>query len=290
VIFVDRKAVPAPADLDGETSEGARERQRVIDFYRDPANRELMCPIAFKAYKLPGVIKALEQLFKKKCSYCETFYAATQPVDVEHFRPKSGVAVVDAVTGKPRLQRPGYYWLAANWENLLPSCIDCNRERTQEIPGEDPAKVGKANKFPIANRRYRFEPDALGQETPLLLNPCVDRPEEHLEFLDDGVIRPALDARRRASRKGKASIQVYGLRRAGLVQARRDYALQVRAQIERVQKLEGILDLNVPQQCQMLEYEMATLKGYMESSRPYAQMARQLIRRNYRPAGQALAP
>lgn len=288
MIHVDRRSVPAPAALAGDTSAGARERQKVLEFYAAAGHRGQAYPGDFSAYKSPEVIAALQQLFRGKCAYCESYYAATQPVDVEHFRPKSGVAAVDGKTGKAVLQRPGYYWLAASWENLLPSCIDCNRERTQEVPGEDPAKLGKANKFPIAGGRYRFAPGSEAREKPLLLDPCADAddPAAHLEFLATGVVRPMLDARRRPSRKGKASIDVYGLQRNGLVQSRRDRASAVLAQVWRVRRLEREVDFADPRTVSTLRDEMAILKGYMEDAGPYAQMARQLIERNYRPGEQ----
>lgn len=50
------------------------------------------------------------------------------PLDVEHFRPKSEIDEVDPATFRPVPGRaptaPGYYWLAAAWSNLLPSCIE----------------------------------------------------------------------------------------------------------------------------------------------------------------------
>src|SRR6266545_3401433 len=66
-----------------------RERQRVIAFYSFAANRE--SKYNYQAYRLEGVKKALEGLFHGKCAYCESRYTATQPVDVEHYRPKGEV-------------------------------------------------------------------------------------------------------------------------------------------------------------------------------------------------------
>lgn len=283
MIRVDRAAVPVPADLDGDDSAGGKELKKVLDFYAKPANREAAFE-KYEAYKSESVLSALRRLFHGKCAYCESWYKATQPVDVEHFRPKGGVAVVDAATGRPKLLKPGYYWLAARWDNLLPSCIDCNRERTQELEGEDPVKTGKANKFPLASKRRAARPGEETREKPLLLDPCNDDPDQHLEFLPEGVVRPALDGRSRPSRKGGASIEVYGLQRLGLVQLRRDRAIEVKAQIRRVQDLEDWVDRypDDPKFLDRLAEEIAILKGYMEPDRPYAGMARQLIRALYR--------
>ncbi|MEF9674035.1 hypothetical protein QNM99_25505 [Pseudomonas sp. PCH446] len=52
-------------------------------------------------------------------------------MDVEHYRPKGAVSE-DA-------SHPGYWWVAMDWDNLLPSCIDCNRKRKQVTPGCRPS-------------------------------------------------------------------------------------------------------------------------------------------------------
>ena len=112
-----------------------------------------------------------------KCAYCESFYAGTQPVDVEHYRPKGKV---DGMAG-----HPGYWWLAGRWENLLPSCIDCNRKRRQKTPKaadgllvtllengdfdrQDTLSTGKATAFPLAEGSPRAlqEGDDLDAERP----------------------------------------------------------------------------------------------------------------------------
>src|SRR3954454_1457494 len=71
-------------------------------------------------YAHEEVRKALEELFHRKCAYCEI---STARVDweVEHYRPKGRVA--------ERQGHPGYYWLAYDWDNLFPSCTFCNQHR-----------------------------------------------------------------------------------------------------------------------------------------------------------------
>ena len=285
MIRVDRHAAPVPPDLDGDTSAGGKERRKTLDFYADPQNREKPYE-HYAAYKARSVIEALEKLFRGKCAYCESRYDHLQPVDVEHFRPKGGIAVVEPKTGKMSLQRPGYYWLAASWENLLPSCIDCNRERTHEFPDEEePGKAGKANKFPLGGKKPPdLVPGCEKGEQALLLNPCADDPDRHLEFTVEGVVAPVVSGGR-SSRKGKASIEVYGLQRKPLVQVRRDRALALRAQIERVRFLERKVNeyRDDPEFWRELSREIGLLKGLLQSDQPYAGMARQLVRRLYGP-------
>src|SRR5829696_5580783 len=92
--------------------------------------------------------KALFEGFNNKCAYCED-NLLSQPGDVEHFRPKRAVTDENdnPVLWSPRSKKkhPGYYWLAYHWENLLPSCNDCNRPHRST----DGRPVGKGTRFPV---------------------------------------------------------------------------------------------------------------------------------------------
>src|ERR1039458_2761253 len=65
----------------------------------------------FNAYRHADVKTALSKMTRGKCAYCEDDYDATQPVDVEHYRPKGAIETDAGMT------KPGYWWLAAVWEN-----------------------------------------------------------------------------------------------------------------------------------------------------------------------------
>lgn len=123
-----------------------------------------------------------------------------------------------------------------DWRNLLPSCIDCNRRRRQilvtegmsleeaekqRISRQGERSTGKKNAFPIIGRRCTPEEKSFNQERALLIDPTRDRPEHHLAFTVDG-LSLVLAAQRGGSldAKGRASIEVYGLNRLGLVQER----------------------------------------------------------------------
>lgn len=136
----------------------------------------------------------------QKCAYCETCFVHSSPGDVEHYRPKAGYR--QAATG--RVQGPGYYWLAYDWQNLLFACEDCNRARKRQL-------------FPLANDpagRARTHHDDLAQEMPLLLNPVTENPTAHLTFQEE--VATGLTT------KGQASISAYGLNRTALLAVRRD--------------------------------------------------------------------
>jgi uncharacterized protein (TIGR02646 family) len=269
MIHVDRTRVPKPASLDGLTSKGWLEREEAVAFYDDPLNAgKDFSSEKFRAYKDEEVKKALNELFQGKCAYCESPYASTAPVDVEHFRPKAGILV----DGK--LTKPGYYWLAADWDNLLPSCIDCNRSRTQEFDDKDPQKSGKANQFPVADENRRAQkPGKENEEEYLLLDPCRDDPQAHLEFLAEGVIRARLAAPETLSRKGTTSIEVYGLQRKGLVDARRDLLVFLYDHVDTF----IFIREKVANNPQRVATERVKLDRYAKPDQPYSAMARQVL-------------
>jgi uncharacterized protein (TIGR02646 family) len=214
---------PKSLNLDEEESAAARELVAVGEWIK--AGRKTKRP-AFKAYKSKDVGPALEQLFERKCAYCESPYASLQPVDVEHWRPKSEIEGVPS---------GGYEWLAMRWKNLLPSCIDCNRARYQLVPDDSQEgwrreMLGKANQFPIAdpaNRWVLYDKDST--ETPLLLDPCNedDNPSDYFDFDPSGVLLPKdnLDAAKR--RRAVESIRVYALNRKNLVDERLRHILRL---------------------------------------------------------------
>ncbi|WP_369925659.1 hypothetical protein [Xanthomonas sp. NCPPB 2632] len=226
---VNRASVKRPDCLDAKDSKGKSELMRAKAHQR---RKNPKGAFIYKAYRHDDVRRALALLFHGKCAYCETFYSASAPVDVEHYRPKGGVS--EAVG------HPGYWWLAMCWENLLPSCIDCNRERHQRaVPAgtelADPfgfataalphVKSGKQDHFPLDEGcvHVRDERGLLSAEKPLLLDPTVDDPREHLHFSVHeetplGLVLPGTPSA--SSKRGAKSIEVYGLNRLGLVQER----------------------------------------------------------------------
>ena len=225
----------------------------------------------FRAYRTEGVRETLDACFRHKCAYCESVYGGTQPVAIEHYRPKGAVT-----TSAGSL--PGYYWLAARWLNLLPSCTDCNSQRGHMMLGKR-VTIGKGNLFPIADeaRRWR-DPDAEDEEDRLLLHPYLDIPERHLEFDPDGVVR-ARRSSGRTSRKGVVSIDVYALQRPVLVQQRAGRLLLIRGQMETVAReaRRADADPDDEEQGRVLVEEVAKLRHYCDDTEPHSAMARQII-------------
>jgi uncharacterized protein (TIGR02646 family) len=287
VIRVDRTTVPEPASLSKKLGgsgpfSGMTEAERVASQFAshvatggDPAEFRF----DYKRYKEPDVKRALETLFGGKCAYCESRYAGTQPLDVEHWRPKSEVHERDANGGEVVL--PGYHWLASDWENLFPSCIDCNRQRSQHdaLTGLDET-LGKANQFPVDGPR--LTPPVAGAppgvETPLLLNPCAHDPAEHLDFHDDGTVTPVA-----GSRLGVESIRVYALNRAELAFDRLGLARLVEQRLRTIEGLSNVVaDQGLSEELRrdlkdLLSHEIDALFELAEPNRPYSALARHLI-------------
>jgi len=210
--------------LDGKkTTLANRDLQKAIAYYGDSTkfnnNQKLTNEksIKYEAYSHKDTKEVLKEVFHSKCAYCESYIAHIEPGDVEHFRPKAKV-----VTDQGNSLIPGYYWLGASWNNLLLSCINCNRPNRLLINSTtDEVLMGKANFFPISDesKRLRNHHQDIALEAPFveLINPCSDNPEQHLDFLANGEVR-ALDE------KGEKSIAIYGLYRADLVLRRKKTA------------------------------------------------------------------
>jgi hypothetical protein len=239
-------------------------------------NKKLAFAFKYKVYGDDRLRQALNQVYGFKCAYCETYFAG-QPVAVEHYRPKGAV-----IEGKDRL--PGYYWLAAAWKNLLPSCTDCNSPRRQEM--EDGKKVvrGKGNRFPLAPGSRRAKaPGQEERENPLLLHPEIDTPEEHIEFATDreraGIVRAALQGGQ-PSPKGVASIDVYALDRPQLTRARGDFALRLLAHLRNTRQTEADHRARPGDAALKQRYDenLAELLTFLDPGQPYCAMARQIVR------------
>lgn len=155
--------------------------------------------------------------FHGKCAYCEKKISSTQYGDIEHFRPKKGVSDTDFndING-----HPGYYWLCYDWENLLPSCILCNRK--SKISG---VVIGKHTRFPVRSFRAK-QPGEESHEEPLLIHPVLEEPTNHIEVDATGVLY-AKDG----SERGQACIDVFGLNLRDLPNERKDRYDEIRGKM-----------------------------------------------------------
>jgi uncharacterized protein (TIGR02646 family) len=195
----------------------------------------------FKAYKHPEVKAALSKMSSDKCAYCEADYDVTQPSDLEHFRPK-GAIETDA-----GLRKPGYWWLAARWDNLLPSCIRCNRKETLTLFDGSRLLSGKGNRFPLNDEERRAHVvGGESMEEPLLIDPCREDPSDFIRFVDnDGnciAVPVDEDQTSLSAQRARASIDTYGLNRFGLVRDRSRYMGRAKLSLARIERFVRRLD------------------------------------------------
>jgi uncharacterized protein (TIGR02646 family) len=164
----------------------------------------------------------LEKQFHNKCAYCESSYDATSDTWTEHYRPKKAVAEVP--------NHPGYYWLAYEWSNLLPSCTKCNRSKRNQFPlinnfNQVKKPEIKDNQLVIA--KCKADQSPLIDEKPFVLHPKIDNPEEFLDFRIDnefkGIIitgKDTISDNEKYSGRGEATIKICNLNRPALKRER----------------------------------------------------------------------
>ena len=149
--------------------------------------------------------------FYGKCIYCETSLLPGMHGDLDHFRPKGRVTDRDGTNIAVEIdgivqEHPGYYWLAYDWRNLLPSCQLCNQPSIWQQSGEH---IGKWDYFPIIDSYRACKPGEEIQERPLLINPLHEDPAQHLTLEPGGTMNPLTE-------RGAACIEVFGLNVRGL--------------------------------------------------------------------------
>ena len=208
----------------------------------------------------------LNEGFGFKCAYCESFFGATQPVAIEHYRPKARVSTEKG--NQPRLllaRRPLAEPAAVLHRLQQPAPAgDCGRRRLT---------VGKGDQFPISSelRRAAKEGDEK-QEARLLVHPCLDDPAKHLVFEPDGIVSWK-------TRKGRESIRVYALLRRGLVQARKAFQVEVLTHIAIARGLALELETSGPNPRleALLLQELQALARFVDPEHEYSATARALI-------------
>ena len=185
-------------ELYDDSSEEYRDGSRRFDFDRS-------------LYAAKSVKNALLKAQHDKCCFCESKVTHVAYGDVEHYRPKAGCR---QAPGEP-LGRPGYYWLAYEWSNLMFCCQICNQRF-------------KGNLFPLADpaRRAHSHHDDLSTEQAIFLHPGIDDPAEFLDFREEYLF--AIDGNPR----GETTIEALGLNREPLAKVRRDHLALLRALVD----------------------------------------------------------
>lgn len=270
MIFIDRKKEPKPTVLveDADDEHLAAHNHYVVEGNDGAFNH--------KSYQDKQVKDALIRLFNGKCAYCESKITITSPIDKEHFRPKTKINT--GVGTKIR----GYYWLAADWDNLLAACAHCNRTGTHETDQDEPIVAGKLDYFPLSDetKRASYGSDLKEEEkVRLLINPCVDKPEKLFRYTDDGAILPEQGIDEKNEQKVKTSIETFGLRRSDLHKERREKWKDVEVQIERIRWVWDKYSTTLDEDFLIrFKYEMNQLKRFESDDKEYLGMVRFLIK------------
>ncbi len=256
---LDRTTVNEPNSLKTPSNSVATEAAEASAFYatKVPWSSHYTA-YKFEAYRGKDVKDALRKLSNGKCAYCESKIVGTGAREVEHYRPKGGIKGVQ--------NHPGYWWLAHDWENLLPTCPACNKSLRQHIvtPGmtrdqvedlmadDGPSSHGKANQFEIQGQRAVSASCSLQAEDPLLIDPCRRDPGPELRWSwENGLslVAPTIDDNGTLSPYGEFTIRACALNRAGLVLDRvaalsflRNLRTQILNDLERWDGDQGKLD------------------------------------------------
>ena len=176
-------------------------------------------------YGHESVKAVLVAMQHKKCAFCEADVRHVAPGDVEHFRPKGGMKQSG---GKP-MEKPGYWWLAYQWENLLFACSICNSR-------------GKGNLFPLADsaKRCRKKTGVLTVEKPLFINPA-DPNDDDPELLIDW--RGSEPVAAKGNVRARETIAALGLNRTDLWDHRREHYRKLERTWRTNERLKEVLPL-----------------------------------------------
>lgn len=217
MIYVNRDRIDKPAYFfSKEYEEAEAELHRFFDVPLEKRRQK-----RFTSYRTPLVVReALHQLFNDKCVYCESKVELKKEVrgkinpltkggferistenlsTADHFRPRTDAKGFD----KESIESDHYWWLMYEWHNFYLSCRQCN--------------ASKSSWFPVEGKRATSLMDynkILNLESPLLLDPCHDRIDEHLVYaLNSGSLVGI-------SERGLATIEILNLNRRNLVNGR----------------------------------------------------------------------
>ena len=192
MIHVSRS--PAPPIFN--SAHRQQEEKKAIEFFTKTLEERRKLKFAFKLFQHTEVMNALVALFHNKCAFCEQRFAGTLQLNVEHFRPKNGAVGLDG-----KYSHDHYWWLAYEWFNIYPACADCDKS--------------KGPRFPVKGERAKIQASEaqIRSEDALLLDPCIDHPEDHLIFDRKGNVASSTE-------RGRASIEIFNLNRSFLVKRR----------------------------------------------------------------------
>jgi uncharacterized protein (TIGR02646 family) len=264
MLFIDRSQVKLPTELKRILKRETTHAQKF--FARTDRAQERFI---FDSYAWRQTQQYLAELFGDTCAYCESS-KRQYPLSVEHFRPKTEACSLEGETSPD-----WYWWLAYEWENLYLACELCN--------------YNKKTLFPVVGKRANVgaKGEELRKEKNVLIDPCVDEPAEHLRFLENGLVE-SISLKNAETRhkyknldRGAITIEVLGLNRAKLVEARSRALNEVRNRLTTIERLMSRKQSNVRPIAKIIDelYLQADVKN------EYLAVRRQIVARElvYKP-------
>lgn len=168
MLKVSRITVPKPGFLRSKLV-ADRERELAQHFMMERGERlSRRAPFDVSIVEHVEVVGQLDKLFGAKCAYCEQQLQSSRRSFVSHYRPLSNAASHANSKDSP----DHYAWFAYTWRNLLLVCERCQQYKLHYFP-----ITGETRAPPMSTWSQ-----AASIESPLLLNPCVDDPVEHMGF------------------------------------------------------------------------------------------------------------
>lgn len=276
-----------PASLAAPSPTVARHKTAAANYYsaRSPWSPEDVS-YDFKGYDADDVKNALRILSHAKCAYCESRFLAVGAREVEHYRPKGGV--------KEEAGWPGYWWLAYDWDNFLPTCRDCNKSLRQHIVTSEMTESevlflfakkssvahGKGNQFRLRGVRAITENCDSNLEDPLLIDPCKKDPADHLiwDFANELALLQPKVSLGVESEYGAYTIATCALNRAPLVIDRLSVLRPLKVQRTKIlEELEA--GAGKPELIAAAVRRAHDLKSFSEKDQPYSQMVSNFVDR-----------
>lgn len=155
-----------------------------------------------------AVLEQMNREFLGKCAFCEQKLSADQQ-KLTFFRPLGQALQKPEKNGG--LPDPYHYtWLIGDWSNLYLACEICRNRQGAEFPTQNARLQPELAHLERANAQPYFM-----AEQPLLIDPGVEAPAQHLAFTERGQMLP-----REGSEIGRKTIAIFDLNRESLQKLR----------------------------------------------------------------------
>lgn len=216
-------------------------------------------------WKKPDVVAQAKNDQSGKCCYCEsTDFDQNSDPQVEHWYPKTSVRN----RRQAKVEYPGYYWKAYDWDNLFWSCQKCNRPKNDYLPIRDGVTR-------VLDKS--LSPNIMADI--LFVHPSLDDPEDHITF------EQHLAKAKNGSQKGENTIIYCQLDR--LNERRRKYLEEFKSHTipfaklaqtglsdEQIQAFEKELNLTDVEVNEILQLAIVNYNTAAFAHRPYTGMIR----------------